>query len=406
MGKTATSLIEASAREAAHTALVWVSDHPVPANVQQALVGRYALSHQGLNESFDQAAQTAQAVVIYPGETGANIRELWQLLDSLERTPLVGLVLLGPDDWRCQPLLGRHGHFTVSRADNPPEILAAQVDSLLQLRPALDQLRREIDLVRSAGVDLGNALGDIDEEMRLAARLQRDFLPKQMPEVGALRFSVMYRPASWVSGDIYSVERLDEQHIGFYVADAVGHGLPAALLTMFIKRALPTKGIDRNSYEIIPPDRAMAALNDAICDQDLSSCQFCTALHCIVNAQTLEMTYARGGHPEAIWLRRDGRMDTLGAAGALLGITPGESFELARVQLAPGDRVVLCTDGAEDAFRQEGQAGRDRFVSLIEQFRDLPAQEMTFRMAAEIDAAHGSLHPADDITLLVLDVAV
>ena len=78
-------------------------------------------------------------------------------------------------------------------------------------------------------------------------------MSRRLPEVGPIRFGALYRPATWVSGDIYDVVRLDETHVGFYVADAVGHGMPAALLTMFIKKALLTKRILGHTYEILPP---------------------------------------------------------------------------------------------------------------------------------------------------------
>ena len=85
----------------------------------------------------------------------------------------------------------------------------------------------------------------------------------------------------------------------------------------------------------------------------------------------------------------------------LLGI----QFAAREQLLAPGDRIILHTDGAEDVFRRGADSGRAPFIALINRLRHLDAGEMTFQLAAEIDAMQGSLHPADDITLLVLDVA-
>ena len=84
---------------------------------------------------------------------------------------------------------------------------------------------------------------NITEQLRMAGLVQRDFLPSQLPDSDRLRWATTFLPAEWVSGDIYDVMRIDEQHIGFYIADVVGHGMPAALLTMFIKQALQTKRI-------------------------------------------------------------------------------------------------------------------------------------------------------------------
>ncbi|MCJ7730115.1 MAG: SpoIIE family protein phosphatase, partial [Sedimentisphaerales bacterium] len=82
------------------------------------------------------------------------------------------------------------------------------------------------------------AMSSLTEQLRLAGQVQRDFLPSYLPDNDRLRWAAIFLPAECVSGDIYDVARLDEQHIGFYIADVVGHGMPAALLTIFIKQAL------------------------------------------------------------------------------------------------------------------------------------------------------------------------
>jgi DNA-binding NarL/FixJ family response regulator len=101
----------------------------------------------------------------------------------------------------------------------------------------------------------------MDEQLRLAQRLQMDFLPRRMPEVSGARFAARLEAAAWVAGDFYDVFRLDERHVGFYVADAVGHGVPAALLTVFVKKSLKTKRIEGHRYELIAPDEALRLLN-------------------------------------------------------------------------------------------------------------------------------------------------
>ncbi|HAU37257.1 MAG TPA: hypothetical protein DCX07_06020, partial [Phycisphaerales bacterium] len=105
--------------------------------------------------------------------------------------------------------------------------LAARLDAAAALQPTIVRLRDELAAARQASDKAERTFVELGEEMRLAARLQRDFLPRRLPEVGPARFGVLYRPATWVSGDIYDILRLDETHVGFYVADAVGHGMPA-----------------------------------------------------------------------------------------------------------------------------------------------------------------------------------
>ncbi|NQU76183.1 MAG: serine/threonine-protein phosphatase [Planctomycetes bacterium] len=386
--------------------LVWISDTPIPSNIYQAISERHNIRHISPDEPLAKHADDAQVALIHFNEPAANLRQISMVVEQLHQSSMIGLLLLPERDWGLQRLLRPNGRLVVAVSEGSPQAIAAAVSVAAQLQPTMENLSKEITRIRSLGSGIGKTLDQIDQDMRLAARLQQDFLPKSLPELGPLRFSVMFRPATWVSGDIYDVQQLDEIHVGFYVVDAVGHGMAAALMTMFVKQALPTKRIMGHKYEIVPPDVAMTELNQALCEQGLSSCQFCSALYCVVNSQTLEMSYARAGHPEPILLGADGQTSTLGGEGALLGVIPDGSYGLSRTRLSPGDRIVLHSDGAEDAFRGNGLDSRRDFIAAMESMRHLPVDEMMLQMASLVDSLQGSLHPADDITVVVMDVGV
>src|SRR3982751_5217328 len=195
-----------------------------------------------------------------------------------------------------------------------PGMLEGQLDAVQR---EVNSLRGELDLLRRRDETLNYYMQRLDDEMRLAARLQQDFLPKSLPQLGRVHFHTLFRPAGYVSGDLYDVMRLDERHVGFYMTDAVGHGLPAALLTMFIKNALVTKEITAGSYRLLDPAQTVARLNDALVDQNLSYATFATALYGLINTETLEVRFARGGHPNPVLLRADGSSDDLCADGSL-----------------------------------------------------------------------------------------
>jgi sigma-B regulation protein RsbU (phosphoserine phosphatase) len=114
-------------------------------------------------------------------------------------------------------------------------------------------------------------------------------------------------PAEWVSGDIYDVARIDEQHIGFYLADAVGHSMPAALLTIFIKQSLAMRETIGNTYRIFAPAEVMRNLNLKMLGQKLSGYQFATCCYCLLNIRTRQLTFARAGHPYPILFARPDR---------------------------------------------------------------------------------------------------
>ncbi|MCG3179155.1 MAG: hypothetical protein BIFFINMI_01487 [Phycisphaerae bacterium] len=328
---------------------------------------------------------------------------LEKVLTLLDNNQLGAVVLYNP----AGPAPAFAGHLPLAwtvAVDNTRQ-LAATLKVIAGYQQVVRQLHREIKLFQRLDARLSGQFNEIDEEMRLASRIQRDFLPKQLPAVGPVQFATLYRPASWVSGDIYDVFRLDEKHVGFYVADAVGHGMPAALLTMFIKRSMETKQINPQGYQLLSPAQTMGVLNRALLEASLSTTQFTTAIYAIVNIETLEVRFSRGGHPHPLWLHADGTTTEPEVGGGLLGVFDDTEFELGTVQLAPGDKFILYSDGLETVFVEEGQVTSELYRERITAMRHLPAAHMLQQMVQEMDRQAGSLNPRDDVTLVVMDVA-
>jgi phosphoserine phosphatase RsbU/P len=269
----------------------------------------------------------------------------------------------------------------------------------------IDGLRAEVNVLRRRDETLKFYMHRLDEELRLAARLQQDFLPKNLPQVGNVRFHTLYRPAGYVSGDLYDVMRLDERNVGFYMADAVGHGMPAALLTMFLKQALVTKVIDNTGYRLLQPAVTMQKLNDALVAQKLSTATFATALYGNINYRTLKLTFARGGHPDPILLSRDGELKILESEGALLGIFPDDVYQQSAVELQPGDRVFIYSDGVEMAFSQTDSPCPAQWRELLYSRRDLPTAEIIADLRELLVRADAnSDRKKDDLTVIAVEV--
>lgn len=285
-------------------------------------------------------------------------------------------------------------------------LTAEKVESHLDvLQRELDRMRDEIELLRRRDIALQFYMHRLDEELKLAARVQQDFLPKSMPRIGPLRFHTLFRPAGHVSGDLYDVMRLDESHVGFYMADAVGHGMPAALLTMFLKQALVTKVIDASGYRLLAPSVTMQKLNDALVAQNLSTATFATALYGNVNYRTRKLTFARGGHPDPILLTRDGELKILKAEGALLGIFPDDVYQQTVVELEPGDRVFIYSDGVEMAFSNTDSPCAAEWRQLLHARRDLPTEQIIDELRELLAAADANTERTrDDLTVIAIEV--
>ncbi|NLX60673.1 MAG: SpoIIE family protein phosphatase [Phycisphaerae bacterium] len=287
--------------------------------------------------------------------------------------------------------------------DLPVEELKVRLDILASTKGRFDQIiDQNIHNILLAR-EMRKSSERMNEELQLARRLQMDFLPRTMPEIGRTRFAARLYPAGWVAGDFYDVFRLDEHHVGFYIADAIGHGVPAALLTIFVKRSLQTKRIAGNSYELIPPHEALALLNADLVSADLHQSPFISMFYCIVHTQTGRLRYARAGHPRPLLLENHKPPQELPGDGPLLGVVREARFQDAEADITPAQRLLLYTDGVERCM-VNGREGTDAFFALAAEENGRP---LTVYLQALLDVvlAPRSQQPIyDDVTLVAMDL--
>jgi len=250
------------------------------------------------------------------------------------------------------------------------------------------------------------ALADnLTEQLRLAGLVQQDFLPAKLPNTDEVKWATIFLPAEWVSGDIYDIVRIDEQHIGFYLADIVGHGMPAALLTIFLKQALVMRETINNNYRIFSPAEVVKNLNLRMTAQKLSGYQFATCCYCLLNTKTLQLTYARAGHPYPILIRSGQQPEQLEIRGSLLGIFEQAEYVQQTIQLQPGDKLMLYSDGAEPfigGFDDQGHFGFDEDFCNI---KDSPITDMIDSLSTVLQNQTIVSTEVDDITVVGLEIS-
>ena len=161
--------------------------------------------------------------------------------------------------------------------------LLAQTRAFLRLKDMHDRLAERTQELNRVNKRLQEAYHQIDQELELAQRIQSSFLPQTLPQLPRCRFSVHYHLCGRVGGDFYDVFRLDEHHVGLYVADAMGHGVPASLLTIFVKKGVRAKEVFGKQYRLVPPDEVLHRLNKELIDQRLSESPFITMVYALFN---------------------------------------------------------------------------------------------------------------------------
>jgi len=280
-------------------------------------------------------------------------------------------------------------------------------NSGLRVKPAVpaNKIRKICQSKLGEQLQMTGALVDsLAEQLRMAGLVQRDFLPAQLPNCDEVQWATIFLPAEWVSGDIYDIARLDEQHIGFYIADAVGHAMPAALLTIFVKQALVMRETLGKNYRIFSPAEVMKNLNLRMAGQKLSGYQFATSCYCLLNTKTLQLTYARAGHPYPILIRPNQQPQQLEVRGSLLGVFEQAEYTQSTVQLERGDKLLLYSDGVEPLVGSfDGVAGF-HFAEEFCRIKDLPVVEMMDQFNTLIQTQKLAPSELDDITMVGLEI--
>lgn len=358
-----------------------------------------------LDEAFTPSMRGVCVVVLAADEPDASI---YQLADRAQESLHPGVALVPPELRRIGAMLAAEG-MVVLPLDADPAQIASSVRALSVRQATVQRLRDELKISQMSVNGAYGEMARLQEEMQTAASIQRAHMPRKMPTLNGVEVGVVYRPATYVSGDIYDIAQLDEHRSAFFIADAVGHGVPAALMTMIIACGLHKMDGVGPDARVVPPAEALFRLNNAMTEHTGGSSRFATAVYGVFDARSGEVTLAGAGHPPPIIVRQGGvSIDRIEPEGPLLGVFAGADFGQTTVRLDPGDLMILFSDGFEVAFPKDGSAGDDfkrptlTYLEKLTHAGDggVPLAEAVAGIERELDGASGSLHQPDDITAL------
>ena len=186
-----------------------------------------------------------------------------------------------------------------------------------------------------------------------------------MPSLGGFHVETLYRPGCHVGGDLYDVSAVDDRHAALLVADACGHGVSAAMLSVLFKQRLRLR--DETTGELIRPARALAEVNVALAESAVPG-MFVTVAYCLLDTETGDVTVASAGHPPVLWAREGGAVEAIERTGPALGVDREARYRETRIRLDRGDRLLLFSDGV---LGVQG-AGLGRLRDIVQNARDLP----------------------------------
>jgi sigma-B regulation protein RsbU (phosphoserine phosphatase) len=235
-------------------------------------------------------------------------------------------------------------------------------------------------------------------EIEAASATQRGLLPQSIPQFPGYQISAAWRPAGAVSGDYLDLLRLDANHLALCVADVIGKGVPAALLMSNVQAA-----VHALAGEMLPTGELCGRINRIVAS-NVGSGKFITFFYGVLDGARRRFSYSNAGHCEPILVRQNGECARVNHGGVVLGVFPDWEYREEHIDLEPGDRLVLFTDGiTEIANPANEEFGEERLMEMLRANRALDAEAMQKRVMAAIAEFSGG-NFQDDATLIVTAV--
>src|SRR4051812_30240960 len=232
-------------------------------------------------------------------------------------------------------------------------------------------------------------------EFEDARLIQRGLLPAAMPQTSGVQLASSWQPANGVGGDCFDALTFANGGVGLTIADVAGKGVPAALLMSNLQAA-----VRAFAQEGSLPGAVCTSVNRLLC-RNMASGHVLALCYVPVDPTLRKLTYANAGHNPPLLLRASGSMDTLAPTGTVLGVFAESAYEQGEFAVAPGDRLVLYTDGITEGRNAAGDEFEEqRLAESALRHRALPAEAMLAAMLREIEAFNGGAYE-DDATLIV-----
>lgn len=240
----------------------------------------------------------------------------------------------------------------------------------------------------------------MERELEIAAEVQRSLLPGTLPQYPDYQLASFLQPARQIGGDLYDVIDLDDEHIGLLVADVADKSVHAALYM-----AVTTTLFQVESKHSLSPSMVAQAVHQGLLDISSEADIFVTAFYGVLHRPSRKLTYVLAGQERPFLLRQGQPLISLMGRGRFLGMMNPLELDEYTVQLHPGDKLLLYSDGAVDAEnREQVRFGYDRLVALLDENRTLSVTALVNTVASEITAWNYPLSAFDDLTLLALEV--
>jgi PAS domain S-box-containing protein len=287
------------------------------------------------------------------------------------------------------------------------------VTHFIGVQSDITAIKNAEERLRKANRRLERANRSIRRDLEMAAQIQRGFLPEETLHIDNAEVVWQLRSCDELAGDTLNVVPLNEQYVEFYGIDVSGHGVPAALLSVTLNHLLsPTGGRlafpglpaqPETGGEIVSPVEVAKALNKQF-PYNHERNQYFTLIYGVYDTENRRLHFVSAGHPPPIYIPRSGDTRLDWVEGVPIGVYPNFEYEQNTIDLAPGDRLYLFSDGLIDVFDEnEEPFGLDRLKETLEDLRETPLTKVVPSVIDKVGDWGSNAPFEDDVSIIAFE---
>jgi sigma-B regulation protein RsbU (phosphoserine phosphatase) len=267
-----------------------------------------------------------------------------------------------------------------------------------ELQTANNELRLEIEERKRIEHELIQKQRQMEKDLEVAATIQKSLIPAFSPNLSAIRIAWIFEPCTQVGGDLFNFFLSHQNQISFYILDACGHGVSAALIAAAASQSLHSA----DELNITQPQAILNSLNRVFPFERFDS--YFTISYATLDIARGRLTYGNAGHPPPILMHADGDVELLDHHGPVIGLGSDDVFSQEEKILSPGDKIILYTDGILEHQKPSGEMfGKIRLVKTLQECNDVPLQQAMQFIKSRLFKFSNSENSDDDITLLMVE---
>lgn len=284
-----------------------------------------------------------------------------------------------------------------------------------ELEARLNAGLRIIDLeckLEERNEELARAFDTIKNDLESAARTQAELLV-QPATIQTVSFDWFFQPSKIIGGDMFGYLALNDEYVAFYQLDVAGHGIPSALFSFTLNNLMAGTGKssllmeeakEAPYYRIQDPHEVMSCLNERF-QSSVESMLYFTMVYGVIHTPTGKVSISHAGHPPTVWMQTGaGDAHFVEGEGVPVGMIPGMVYETYDLQLSPGDRLFLYSDGIVECENSQGEMfGQEKLKSLLKESQALPMNDMITAVQRQIEDWQGHDQFDDDVTYLIME---